>query len=91
MKIYFVSGFLNDAEVVVPGFDITFIPSLGDYIDIKKYLEGVDLERFQEYTNNTNSIVLGTVEGRTLSREGNEDILYISLNFAKKPYRDEVI
>ncbi|WP_431609559.1 hypothetical protein [Chryseobacterium sp. 'Rf worker isolate 10'] len=82
MKIVFVSDDLKEIDISIPAVDFETVPIVGDWVNIESYVDETQWQEIEKYLYSINKLAFGLINGRTWTREGNENILYVHLVFS---------
>lgn len=82
MKVVFVSDDLKEIDIDIPAVEFETIPIVGDWINIESYVDEIQWQQIEKYLYSINKLAFGVINGRTWTREENENILYTHLAFS---------
>lgn len=87
IRVKFVSKETNDLGFVIDDVQFPTKPNLGDFIDIKYFLDNQYSDELIEYLKKEQKIKLAHVNGLTWSSDESGVFLFVSLGFEdeKKP------
>lgn len=82
MKVVFVSDDLKEIDINIPAVEFETVPVVGDWVNIESYIDEMQWQEIEKYLYSVNKLALGLINGRTWTREANENILYAHLTFS---------
>ncbi|PRB03544.1 hypothetical protein CQ046_09215 [Chryseobacterium sp. MYb7] len=82
MKVVFVSDDLKEIDIDIPAAEFETMPIVGDWVNIESYVDEIQWQQIEKYLYSINKLAFGLINGRTWTREGNENILYAHLAFS---------
>ncbi|MDR3025572.1 hypothetical protein [Chryseobacterium sp.] len=82
MKVVFVSDDLKEIDITIPAVEFDILPVVGDWVNIESYVDEIQWQEIEKYLYSINKMAFGLVNGRTWTRENNENILYAHLLFS---------
>ncbi|MDG4654566.1 hypothetical protein [Chryseobacterium arthrosphaerae] len=82
MKVVFVSDDLKEIDINIPAVEFETVPVVGDWVNIESYIDEMQWQEIEKYLYSVNKLAFGLINGRTWTREANENILYAHLTFS---------
>ncbi|MEE6129402.1 hypothetical protein V2E39_18525 [Chryseobacterium arthrosphaerae] len=82
MKVVFVSDDLKEIDINIPAVEFETVPVVGDWVNIESYIDEMQWQEIEKYLYSVNKLAFGLINGRTWTREVNENILYVHLTFS---------
>ncbi|AYZ11944.1 hypothetical protein EGY05_08395 [Chryseobacterium arthrosphaerae] len=82
MKVVFVSDDFKEIDINIPAVEFETVPVVGDWVNIESYIDEMQWQEIEKYLYSVNKLAFGLINGRTWTREANENILYVHLTFS---------
>ncbi|MGG7549766.1 hypothetical protein ACQ7CX_04000 [Chryseobacterium arthrosphaerae] len=82
MKVVFVSDDFKEIDINIPAVEFETVPVVGDWVNIESYIDEMQWQEIEKYLYSVNKLAFGLINGRTWTREANENILYAHLTFS---------